>query len=168
MYTGKDVEAVLSLYKNTMLSMREVARRTGVGRQTVYEWVQQAGLSRTRNASREISQEKKARAIELYNSGKSTREVALELGVSRTWVNRTMNAAGIMRSGSVATAMGQTVHCDATIVNVGTLREEGKTYRQISEITGVPMGTIPSLLSRFQALRKKERYKVRINTRRAA
>lgn len=149
-YTGADVERVLTLYKTTLLSTREVADRTGVGRGTVHEWVKNAGISRSRNASRQKPESKKQKGLALYRSGKSTVQIADELEVSQSTVKRWVHSAGIMRSVSYATSLGQQVHTWSTIKKVHTLRTRGCTYKEISCETGVPVGSIHNLLKRFE------------------
>jgi len=161
-YTGADVERVLDLYRTTLLSSREVADRCNVGRQSAADWIRQAGLSRTRNASRQYPRRLKRDILERYNAGESTRDLEASTGVSRSTISRWINKARLMRSISVATSMGQSKTPWSVVVQVAGLRNQGKLYREIAAETGVPIGSIGALLKRFensQKLDKRLNYK---------
>lgn len=145
-----------------MLSTREVANLTGIGRQSVHDWVKDAGISRTRNASREYGRSVQERAVDLYNQGLSSRQVAEAVGASRTSVSRWIHSAGVMRSGSVATSMGNPQYSWEIVAQVGSMRSAGSTYREIFEATGVPIGSIRMVVLRYEKARKLEKRKVRM------
>ncbi len=155
-YSGKDLEGVLALYKTTFLSTREVAKRTGVGRQTVADWVKEAGLSRARNDSRELTQDQKDNVIRLYNQDKATTEVAPLTGVHITTVKRTLQRAGVMRSVSEAGKLRKKKRTPDKEMAILIARFRGATYKEISAHYDIPMGSIHMVLKRVLARRKKQ------------
>lgn len=153
-YSGKDVERVLALYGTTLLSTRAVAVRCGVGRQSVHDWVQAAGLSRTRNASREIPEEVRLRVVDMYTGGMSTKDIQRVLGIypSLSTIKQIVRSAGRMRGGTQATSMGELRHGYTYVperaLDVHYRRQRGESYKTISKGTGIPMGSIHALIQR--------------------
>lgn len=156
-YTGKDLERVLALYKSTMLSTREVAVRTGVGRQTVADWVREAGLSRGRNDSRELTPAQKQEVIRLYNEEKATPEISKLTGIHITTVKRTVRKAGIMRSVSEAGKIRKKRRSPEKELAIWAARESGATYASINSEFGIPIGSIHMVLKRVEQRRKKNK-----------
>lgn len=154
-YSGKDVERALALYRSTMLSTREVARRTGIGRQSVADWVKEAGLSRGRNDSRELTTEQKAEVVRLYNQEKSTTEVAGLTGIHITTVKRTLNKAGVMRSVSEAGKIRKKKRTPDQEIAILVARNRGATYSEISKYFKIPTGSIHMVLQRTRGQNKK-------------
>lgn len=162
MYTGKQYEAVISMYSSTLLSTREVAKRTGVGRQTVHDWVKKAGLSRTANQSREITKEMREECIRLYNEGLSGHKVAKRTGVSRNSVIRIVESAGVKRMKGINQSINSRKYKPEQRAVCAIMRRSGYTYKEISQTTGIPMGSIHNLITTYEEAEKKSKRKVRI------
>ena len=162
-YTGKQYEQVISLYKTTFLSTREVAQRTGVGRQTVHDWVKEAGLSRTRNASREHDEATRRKCIEMYSGGLSARKVASLTGISRSSIIRWLDEAELKRSASYNQSVSQTKYSNQVRAAVASMRRRGLTLKEISKETSVPMGSIHFQVQKFEEFEKKLKRKPRIS-----
>lgn len=78
-------------------STYEVAAKMGIHQATVWRWCSAAGCSRSASECKGVSGTTKAKAVELYKGGKTTHEVADELGVSFASVARWCRAAGCIR-----------------------------------------------------------------------
>lgn len=156
-YSGKDVQAALDLYRATMLSTREVARRLGLGRQSVADWVKAAGLSRARNDSRQHASSLRAEAIKRYceheqSSIQVARDLDLPIGTVKNWLRE----AGVTRTASAAQSLNLK-HDRVVAARVWAMREAGKQYAEIEAETGIPKGTISGLVRRHEALRNRRK-----------
>ncbi len=106
---GEDFKLkVLAAYiKHEQLS--KVTEMFGISMCTAWRWVNKAGISRG-HKSRYYSSKTKERAVELYKSGLSTREVAKEVGADwgaiATWIRK----AGATRTRRDAAPHGEKNH----------------------------------------------------------
>lgn len=161
MYRASDYHRVCDLYKSDVtMSTRRVSELTGVNRQTVCDWIRAAGLTRSRNASREVPADKLDEAVEMYlSTDLSIKEVMRRTGVDRKAITVRVKALGLLRDRSYQQTRSQYKYSDAVCWQVGGLRGQGLTWRMVSEKTGVPMGSLNSLYKRYKALRRSEKYR---------
>ena len=151
-YSNQKRIEVIELYRSTMMSIRAVGKANCVKHPTVHQWVMAAGISRTRNVCRGPSQETKNEAYRLYYEEEmSLNAVSDKIGISRNSISRWLKEMGRrpLRSHGVSTGMAVIKYSWKTIKEVGRLKIEGKVYREISDITGIPKGTLPGLFAKF-------------------
>ena len=75
----KQKKQVKELYKQK-LSFTEIEKRVGITHTTARRWLIQMGLYENRNVTTQSN------IIEMYKSGKGSIEIAMDLGLTRTYV----------------------------------------------------------------------------------
>lgn len=126
----------------------EIARQTGYTQRAIWGWAHENGieLHRTRLKSQKNTAAQKDRALEMYLSGRSLKEIESETGVKGQIVNVLLRARGIPR------------HCthkksDETKQRAVSLYIQGLTQEQVAAQTGVSQSYLALLVKRAGALR---------------
>ena len=158
-YTAKDYNRVCELYASDVsMSSRRIEQITGINRQTICDWVRQAGLTRTRNASRETPVVKLIEAKRIYcSSDLSLKAVSRRTGVDRKSLRRALDGDGLRRSAAFSQSRMQRRYNDAQCALVFALRERGLKWREISERLSIPQGSLSSLYFRHVDGMKQDR-----------
>lgn len=128
------------------VSVREVAARVRVSRETVYNWLRSSGLQRNRVRGRkpaQLSIETTQTILRMYSDdGLAVRDVAIRLGLSKRAVHRTVKSASLSRPRG-----------GREIPNVSALKAAARALRHdglsISEITVRLAGPARSVVGRW-------------------
>jgi len=91
-FTQQETKEIIKGYTEQHLTVYQLADRHGCHRDTVSRLLKQNGVQVAR---RRMADEQVARAIELYQSGWSLREIAKELELSKSNVQCTLHKAGV-------------------------------------------------------------------------
>lgn len=128
------------LYQTEGLTMKQVQARLDVT--TVEYWFRKTGVSRRSSGTRPQPLSAQARrAVDLYQQGKKTQEIADELGCATTAIYNWLDKAGVPRRRTRRRAQ-----TPAWVAQAALMQSDGATHAQIADRVGVCPATVSSWL----------------------
>lgn len=151
-------EKVAKLY-NSGKTLKEIAQEVGISISTVHadvKYLRKEGIVEKRNTLDEQIEERiterRGKVAKLYNSGKSLKEIANELGISTSTLHldlQYLNTKGIIQLKSKQE--GQTINKRRN--QVAILYNEGKTPKEIAQELGITIAVAKNDINYLKARR---------------
>jgi transposase-like protein len=91
-FTETEVKQIIQGYTEQQLTVYQLAEKHGCHRNTISKLLKQNAVQ---VANRRMSDEQIAKAVELYQSGQSLREIAKELEFCKSNIQRALHKAGV-------------------------------------------------------------------------
>lgn len=150
---------MVRLYEQDLVPIWEIAQRLGRGQGTVHRYLRQLGVQmrphgqNARPSVRRIPHAQVERAVELYRSGMSQREVGERLGLRQSAVRYRLDIAGVeRRSASDAQKLSNWRHPRRLVAGVearvAEMYRSGVLLEDIARETGVYRTTVSDVAKR--------------------